>query len=219
MLDDLGRRWALDMGGDEYNMPGYFGKQRWTYYRLRTEGHNTITLDGENNQDVKAKAPIVLFDDTPGSPCAVADLTEAYRPKAEKVLRGIALLDGKRVCVEDEIDAREAVDVTWHFHTDAKVDADGASATLSQPAQGKLAAASMMARILSPAGAHFEVIDASPAPPQRPAPKTKDLMIHLPEKVKSVRIVVVISPAGAEAKDPVVRPLDEWTKVTSGTGK
>ena len=31
VMDALGERWAIDLGGDEYNMPGYFGKQRWSY--------------------------------------------------------------------------------------------------------------------------------------------------------------------------------------------
>ena len=219
VLDALGRRWALDMGGDEYNMPGYFGSKRWSYYRLRTEGHNTITLDGKDNQVVSAKAPIILFNDAPENPSAVADLTEAYRPKAEKILRGIALLDHKHVYIEDEIEAREPVEVTWHLHTDAKVDVDGTIATLSQPAQGKLAAAAMRAKVLSPAGAKFQVIDANPAPPQHPAPKTKDLMIRLSEKVKEVRIVVVIGPVGEESPDKAVRPLSEWGKTQDGTGK
>jgi hypothetical protein len=218
VLDALGRRWALDMGGDEYNMPGYFGAKRWTYYRLRTEGHNTITLDGVNNQDPRAAAPIVLFDDAPARPLAVADLTEAYRPRAQKVLRGIALVDGRQACIQDELQAPEPVDVTWHFHTDAKVEVDGATATLSQPAQGKLPAAAMRLRILSPAGAHFEVIDANPAPPQRPAPRTRDLTIHLPKKVKEVRIVVVIGPVGQELEQ-AVRPLSEWGKIQSSVGK
>ena len=56
VLDALGERWALDLGPDNYNLPGYFGKQRWTYYRLRTESHNTLTLDGAN-QVVSARAP------------------------------------------------------------------------------------------------------------------------------------------------------------------
>ncbi|MBO5436222.1 MAG: hypothetical protein J6A23_01045, partial [Thermoguttaceae bacterium] len=25
-------RWAVDLGADNYNLPGYFGKKRWTYY-------------------------------------------------------------------------------------------------------------------------------------------------------------------------------------------
>ena len=35
VLDALGVRWAHDLGGDDYALPGYFGSQRWTYYRLQ----------------------------------------------------------------------------------------------------------------------------------------------------------------------------------------
>ena len=51
------------------------------------------------------------------------------------------------------------------------------------------------------------------------APKTKDLMIRLSEKVKEVRIVVVIGPVGEESPDKAVRPLSEWGKTQDGTGK
>ena len=44
----LGQRWALDLGGDDYNMPAYFGNKRWTYYRLKTAGQNTVSLGGSN---------------------------------------------------------------------------------------------------------------------------------------------------------------------------
>jgi hypothetical protein len=37
VIDAGGTRFALDPGPDDYNLPGYFGKQRWTYFRLRTE--------------------------------------------------------------------------------------------------------------------------------------------------------------------------------------
>ena len=60
VLDALGERWAIDLGSDDYNLPGYFGKQRWTYYRLRTEGHNTLTIDGDN-QNPAAKRRSSLF--------------------------------------------------------------------------------------------------------------------------------------------------------------
>ncbi|MBI3920212.1 MAG: DUF4962 domain-containing protein, partial [Armatimonadetes bacterium] len=39
VLDALGVRWAVDLGADNYNLPGYFGRQRWTYYRMRAESH------------------------------------------------------------------------------------------------------------------------------------------------------------------------------------
>ncbi len=32
VMDANGVRWAADLGGDNYNLPAYFGAQRWTYY-------------------------------------------------------------------------------------------------------------------------------------------------------------------------------------------
>ena len=33
-----------DLGSDSYNMPGYFGCYRWSYYRKRAEGQNTLVM-------------------------------------------------------------------------------------------------------------------------------------------------------------------------------
>jgi len=42
VLETKGVRWAIDLGPDDYDLPGYFddhgGGRRWTYYRLRAEG-------------------------------------------------------------------------------------------------------------------------------------------------------------------------------------
>ena len=64
VLDAFGQRWALDLGSDDYNLPGYFGPQRWNYYRLRTEGHNTLTIEGEN-QNPTARARLLAFHSDP----------------------------------------------------------------------------------------------------------------------------------------------------------
>src|SRR5665213_884380 len=40
VLDADGVRWAVNLGKDYYNLPGYFGAQRWTYYRLNTHSQN-----------------------------------------------------------------------------------------------------------------------------------------------------------------------------------
>ena len=45
VFDAAGARWAMDLGADDYNLPGYFGGQRWNYYRLRAEGHNTLVIN------------------------------------------------------------------------------------------------------------------------------------------------------------------------------
>ena len=48
ILDAFGQRWAIDMGPDNYGLPGYFGKQRWSYYRIGSAGHNTLTINDQN---------------------------------------------------------------------------------------------------------------------------------------------------------------------------
>jgi hypothetical protein len=201
VFDALGERWALDLGPDNYNLPAYFGSFRFSYYRLRTKGHNTLTNGGEN-QNSDAKAPIVGFLSTPDRAFAVGDLTEAYAPKARKVRRGVALLHRNEVLVEDEIEAGSPIDLIWNFHTRANVELDGSRAVLS------LGGKQIEARILSPEGAHFEVIAADPPPPQAQQPDIRNLVIRLPA-TKQVSIAVALAPPG-RFQTSEIEPLDAW---------
>jgi hypothetical protein len=203
VLDALGKRWALDLGGDDYNLPGYFGKQRWSYYRLRTESHNTLTLDGEN-QNPAGKAPIVAFNTTPERAFVVADMTGGYRAKATRALRGVALLDRHDVLVQDELQAPQPVEVVWNFLTEAKIKIDGPRATLTQ------GGAKLEARILAPADARFEVIPASPPKPQRQQRNVRNLTVRLPSKTCDTRIAVLLSPVGTADAAPGLTPLAAW---------
>jgi hypothetical protein len=203
VLDTLGQRWAVDLGPDDYNLPGFFGNKRWTYYRLRTESHNTITLDGEN-QSTDGKAPIIAYRSSANRSHAVIDLTHGYRTQAKKMLRGLAMLDRSAVLVQDEIEAAKPVDVVWNFLTAAKVEIQDKTATLSQ------GAARLEVRILSPQDASFQVISANPPPPQRQQPEVKNLTVRLPSKVTQTRIVVLITPAGKPVPQVAIEPLEQW---------
>jgi len=202
VLDARGERWALDLGPDDYDLPDYFRKLRYTYYRLRTEGHNTLTIDGEN-QVTQAQAPLIAFLSTPHRAFAVADLSSAYAPKAQQALRGVALLNRRQVLVQDEVEAKEPVDIVWNFHTRASVGPTGARATLSQ---GK---AQLEARILSPADARFEVVSANPLPPQAQQPDVHNLIVRLRAVKGRVRIAVLLAPSG-EVEEPRIEPLKAW---------
>ena len=203
VLDAQGRRWAEDLGADDYNLPGYFGRERWRYYRLRTEGHNTLTINGKN-QDTGARAPLTGFASAPERAFAVADLSAAY-PQAQRVRRGIALLSRRHVLVQDEVEAAAPVDLVWTMHTAAGVAVAGASATLT------LDGRTMHARILSPEGAEFATASADPGPPQRRNEGVTRLVIRLP-KTSSVRLAVVLSP-DAGAPVGALSPLNEWLAV------
>ena len=211
VLEALGERWIQDLGSDDYNMPGYFGKQRWTYYRLRAEGHNTLVLDPskEPDQDPTAVARIVRLEPGTDTPFAIADLTAAYKPHATKVERGIAMPGRRRVLVQDEIETKSPVEGWWFLHTPAEVKIDGATATLSL--KGK----QLTARILSPDGAKFTVMDARPLPTS-PAPTMQNqnrglrkLAIHL-DAVARQRIAVYLEPGDSPGQTPMLRPLAEW---------
>jgi hypothetical protein len=205
VLDLRGQRWCEDLGSDEYNLPGYFGKQRWTYYRLKTEGHNVFTLGGAN-QDPKAKATMLAFDPAPGKACAVADLTAGYAPAAKKAQRGILLLGASGALVQDEITLAKPQEITWAIHTQAKITLAGREAKLT------LKGETIVARIVEPAGAKFEELELPPTPPQSHPLHTNKLGFRLPATA-AARLVVVFAPAEESAKlAPAVRPLALWGK-------
>jgi len=201
VLDALGERWALDLGSDDYNLPGYFGKQRWNYYRLRTEGHNTLTIEGEN-QNPRARAHLLAYHSEPGRALAVAELTEAYAPHARRAWRGIALLDRRQVLVQDEVEADHPLDVIWNFHTSARIDIHGGRALLSS------GSSRIELHIVSPQGAHFESISASPPPPQGQQPDVSNLIIRLPG-TRNTRLTVGIT-QGSNEVVPSLGRLSDW---------
>lgn len=218
VLDAMGHRWALDLGADNYNLPGFFGRQRWTYYRLRAEGHNTLVINPsqEADQDPRAETKIVRFVSQPDRAFAIADLTSAYAGHgAEKVLRGI-LLDRKRQCVivQDEVELRQAGEIWWFMHTPATVQLndEGRKATLTQGGE------KFQAVLLSPDNVRFTVMDArplptSPDPPgQNPNKGVRKLVVHL-SNVSSAKLIVMLAPLGEGGRFPspeVLKPLTSW---------
>lgn len=211
VLDAQGLRWVLDLGSDNYNLPGYFGKQRWTYYRLGTQGQNTLLLDGQN-QNLRAKAPVVAFWNSPRASHAVVDLSAAYMDNerqpgvpSSKVLRGIAVLGRDAVLIQDEITGHPGKELQWQVHTEAKVSIRGNTATLTQGGR------QIVAEILSPRDLTFETQSANPPPPQRQNPGVTKLAIRtkLPDQPFRLAVVLWCNPT-AKRSPMTVRPLEEW---------
>ncbi len=203
ILEAAGQRWAIDLGADDYNLPGYFGGKRWTYYRLGTAGHNTLLIDGKN-QDPKAVAPIVAFLSTPARAHAVADLSAAYAGQAKTVRRGIALVDRRQVLVQDELEGTAGSQITWQMHTRAGIKVEGSRAVLSQG--GKRLAA----RLLSPSQAVFGTEAADAPPPQAQQPDVTKLVVKIPGSEKPVRVAVLFAVEGGDGQRPELTPLNEW---------
>ena len=217
VLDALSQRWAVDLGPDDYNLPGYFEGSRWDYYRLRAEGHNTLVINpgGAPDQDPAASARISRFHSSPDRSFAVADLTPAYARQAHRVWRGLALVNRRQVLVQDEIDTGTPAEVWWFLHTPAAVQLspDQRHALLTQNGQ------SLAVRLLSPDNAVFELRQARPLPlsphPLRQGGNSgvQKLAIRL-SQVRKVRLAVCFDPLPATGCTPetvpAITPLADW---------
>ena len=179
VMEAKGVRWAEDLGSDDYNIGDYFGKLRFTYYRLRTESHNTVLIDNEN-QDPKAEAPMTMNGGT-----VSIDLTGAYRGKLRKATREVALEGGKKFVILDRIESAGApVDALWGMVTMADVELHGRQVDLKRKGQV------LHGRIVQPADGVFDTVSANPEPPQNPNRGAKKLVVRLPGKVTNNTIEV-----------------------------
>jgi hypothetical protein len=171
VLDALGERWAVDLGADNYNLPKYFetGRRgtRWTYYRMRAEGHNTIVIDPTRgaDQDPFAKAVIDRFNSKPERVYALSNIAPAYGTEPHAVRRQVALVRGvgegsPRVIIEDYIEMDEPAYIWWFLHTPAEVrlERDGRQAIL------RLGEKELSCELISSPEASFQVMDAQPLP-------------------------------------------------------
>lgn len=121
VFDLGGVRWAQDLGGDNYNMPGYFGAQKHTYYRLRPEGHNVYVIDPDSKegQTLGHFAEVETLVSKERGAYSVLDMTPAYATWVNKARRGYMLSDDRRSgIVRDEIEFnQEGREFIWFMHT------------------------------------------------------------------------------------------------------
>ncbi|MEO6523740.1 MAG: heparinase II/III family protein [Mucilaginibacter sp.] len=219
VLEKNAKRWVIDLGPDTYNLPGYFngGKnksvQRYSYYRLSTEGHNTLVVKvGQDaNQNAAASTFIKKFKSDNNNSFGIMDLTEAYAPNGRSVKRGIAMIDKKQVLIQDEITTDKPLDLYWQIHTPAII-------TLSDDKRSailKMGVDELKVEILKPATkAAFEIIDAIPilneplSKGNTPNEGIKRLVIHF-KAIGNVAITVLFKEKNDNTV-PVFQSLSAW---------
>ena len=157
VIDGARQRWVIDLGSDDYDLPGYFDHgadnrsgPRWQYYRTQTAGHSTLVIDGLN-QVPNARTPILGGCVDGDCKWVVFDLSAAYGKPPRSVRRGAALI-GRQVVIQDEISAEISDNVVWAIHTSANP--DWVAGTV---ARFRLGDDRFVARILEPNTAHFEL--------------------------------------------------------------
>lgn len=202
VLEAQGQRWAVDLGPDNYNLPGYFGNRRWDYFRNNTLSHNTLVIDGQS-QHRGAQANVIRFASHPQWSGGIVDLSAAW-PQVTRHWRGVALIDNRRVVVQDEIEAEAAVEPVWQMLTRANIEVQGKQAIL------RLDDHTLYVTLLGPAKADWQVEPVEISPPERPIEGVSKLIARLDEPSAQARFTVVIGSEPDEAKREAIRPLADW---------
>ncbi|KAJ5689864.1 Heparinase II/III family protein [Penicillium macrosclerotiorum] len=219
VIDYQGYRWAELLGSDSYSLTQYFvGPRRWTYYRCRSEGANTLSISNTTqsalhfaNQIPSANNSlrwVGSFDNS--SRFGIANLSEAYANVTSSVLRGVAFLNGSQILIRDEIHALKAVDIatSWHTVASVNIDSNNRSATLTQ---GSVV---MNLTLLSPPGAFLELEDTNPCNSYSPCAEATNtgiynLAVRLASLTTEANISVVLMESGNEIIQ-FNRPLSQW---------
>jgi Heparinase II/III-like protein len=219
IFDALGKRWAMDLGPDSYALPNYFidyfdSSSRFTYYRVRAEGHNTLTINPGKSED-QEKWPdsrIIRFDSTRQT--AVGDIGAAYAATAVSALRGVSLEGGTNSLVQDEIQLKAPGEIWWRMHTEAAIAiaADGKSATLTQGTKRVwVALLSPSAPTAKLTAAKAAPLAGTPAPGGQDANKNVSVLALRLTQIQQATIVVWMVPLeegqAVPAKMPTVVPL------------
>jgi hypothetical protein len=197
VLDAGGVRWAFDLGPDDYDLPGYLGKQRWSYYRTRTESHNTLVFD-DQNQDLRAEARITRQEFTPDFSWVQIDLSRANPGKVKQWTRKFAMAQRQAVLMSDSVRSDQPVEAIWGMMTDAEIQPAGQIATLRKNGWN------LAVEIRSPRHAVFDVAPPRSTPPQAANGNFRKLIVRLGDKVTELDLSIVITPYKADQPKPKI---------------
>jgi hypothetical protein len=183
VLDAGGVRWAADPGADDFTTPG---PQRNSFYRVRTESHNTLLIDGDN-QDIRAEARITRQEMTPDFSWVQIDLSKAS-PKVKQWIRRIGMAQRQSVVIQDSLQCDMPVEVIWGMMTDVDVTVNGPTATLRRNGWN------LTAEIRSPRHAVFDIAPVGLVSSQSQNPRFQKLIVRLLEKVTDLDLNIVLTP-------------------------
>lgn len=216
VLDADGVRWALDLGPDDYNLPGYWTAEtiespRWKIYRMSNLSHNTLSPE-ETRQDPDAIAGVERCGKLQTGSYAVARLDAAYPSTLSAWSRGVELRNDRSVLVQDELKAKMAdATLVWRMLTEAKVSvaSSGRSAVLEKDGR------TLQALLLEPEDARFSSHPATPptrAENQNEGVTALEGRFSTREPGSSVRVRVLLVPQSSSRSAPENSPvpLSEW---------
>ncbi len=146
-----GTHLICDLGADKYNIAGYFGNYRWSYYRKRAEGQNTLVMlphgeswdgktgipyadpvtnkEGSDNlptpdQKKGAVSKCLRYETGKNSALGVIDMAPAFESyvASQGAIRGLWFKDDRStIVIQDEGTYAQAMDIWWFAHTQGSI--------------------------------------------------------------------------------------------------
>ena len=107
-----GVRWAIDMGGEDYDRlekrgvdlwNGAQGSQRGEVFRYNNKAHNTLTFN-DKPQSIKGKVQIKDWRDSTRLRYVAMDLTPVYEGQVRYAERAVAMVDDSYAVIEDRVE-------------------------------------------------------------------------------------------------------------------
>ncbi len=219
VMDADGVRWASDLGAQSYHSleskgiklwDRGQGGQRWTIFRLNSDAHNTLVVDGKM-QIVKGVAPIEDYTSKGPMPHTIVGLGRVYTGQLAAARRGVGLRSDRSVLVQDEIQALDreaATTVRWGMVTRAKVESvRGGLAVLTRG--GKR----LTLVVLSPLGAKLQIYNTEKPRASHDHPNRGTCMIGFEVEVAGSakqRLAVLLTPGSVRVNGPELTPLADW---------
>lgn len=185
--DAHGTRWIHDLGSENYNMPGYFGAKRFTYYRLQNRSHNTLEIDGRLQTARSNPCPLVSSSVTGNPFTATFDLSDAYAGSAQKILRTARFQADTGIArIEDEITAPSG-DIVWRAFTDADCRVKGDQVVLTKKGR------QITLRRSSDSGS-WSITDATPPTSKENPNKGMRAVVLTVTKARRISLAIEIRP-------------------------
>jgi hypothetical protein len=177
VLDAGGIRWAIDPDlGDSPPPPATPGQATWV---TRTESHNTLLIDNEN-QDVHAEAAITHQDFAADLSWVQIDLGKSNGGKLRQWTRRAGLLQRQAVLIQDVVRSDQPVEVVWGMVTDAEISLNGPAAAL------KKGTWNLALEIRTPRHAVFDTLTTGPS--------LRKLIVRLGDKTTDLDLSILLTP-------------------------
>lgn len=134
ILDSQGKRWAFDFGQDSYNL--YYKYNHWDVFRLRAESHNTLVINPDRTPGyvLGSEAKVSEFTVSENAVKTVIEKTALYGSErgVEYARRGYLFTDSRSsLVIRDEVKLSRESEMIWLMYTDADIEIDGNTATLT----------------------------------------------------------------------------------------